>query len=35
MFLAIALILAIAIYGFRTTLAGRALWQDGLEKDGA
>ena len=33
MFLAIAVILAIAIYGFRTTLAGRALWNDEL-KDG-
>jgi hypothetical protein len=35
MFLAIGVILAIAICGFRTTLAGRPLWQDGLEKDTA
>jgi hypothetical protein len=33
MLLGVAVILAIAIYGFRTTLAGRRLWQDSLEKD--
>jgi hypothetical protein len=31
--LAIAAILAIAIYGFRTTLAGRPLWRDELQTD--
>jgi hypothetical protein len=31
--LAIAAILAVAIYGFRTTLAGRSLWRDELQKD--
>ncbi|HYL78734.1 MAG TPA: serine/threonine-protein kinase [Bryobacteraceae bacterium] len=31
--LAIAAILAVAIYGFRTTLAGRPLWRDELQKD--
>jgi hypothetical protein len=30
--LAIAAILAVAIYGFRTTLAGRPLWRDELQK---
>jgi hypothetical protein len=33
--LAIAAILALAIYGFRTTLAGRPLWRDELQKDAA
>lgn len=33
--LAIAAILAVAIYGFRTTLAGRPLWRDDLQKDAA
>jgi hypothetical protein len=33
--LAIAAILAVAIYGFRTTLAGRPLWRDELQKDAA
>jgi hypothetical protein len=28
--LAIAAILAVALYGFRTTLAGRPLWRDEL-----
>lgn len=32
MLLAIAAILAVAIYGFRTTLAGRPLWRDELQK---
>ena len=32
--LAIAAILAVAIYGFRTTLAGRPLWRDELQEDG-
>ena len=35
MMLAIAAILAVAIYGFRTTLAGRPLWRDELQKDAA
>jgi hypothetical protein len=30
--IAIAAILALAIYGFRTTLAGRPLWQDELQR---
>ena len=33
--LAIAAILALAIYGFRTTLAGRPLWRDELQRDAA
>ena len=33
--LAIAAILALAIYGFRTTLAGRPLWRDELQKAAA
>jgi hypothetical protein len=33
--LAIAALLALAIYGFRTTLAGRPLWRDELQKDAA
>ncbi|HYL38124.1 MAG TPA: serine/threonine-protein kinase [Bryobacteraceae bacterium] len=35
MMLAIAAILAVAIYGFRTTLAGRPVWRDELPKDAA
>jgi hypothetical protein len=35
MMLAIAAILAVAIYGFRTTLAGLPLWRDELQKDAA
>jgi predicted Ser/Thr protein kinase len=31
--LAIAAILAVAIYGFRTTLAGRPLWRDELQRE--
>jgi len=31
--LAIAAILLVAIYGFRTTLAGRPLWRDDLQKE--
>ena len=33
MLLGIAAILAVALYGFRTTLAGRPLWRDELQKD--
>jgi serine/threonine protein kinase len=33
MLLAIAAILAVAIYGFRTTLAGRPLWRDELQRE--
>ncbi|MBZ5633138.1 MAG: protein kinase [Acidobacteriia bacterium] len=33
--LAIAAILAVAIYGFRTTLAGRQLWRDELQREAA
>jgi len=33
MMLAIAAILALAIYGFRTTLAGRPLWRDELQRE--
>lgn len=33
--LAIAAILALAIYGFRTTLAGRPLWRDELQREAA
>jgi hypothetical protein len=33
--LAIAAILALAIYGFRTTLAGRPLWRDELPREAA
>jgi serine/threonine-protein kinase len=33
--LAIAAILAVAIYGFRTTLAGRPLWRDDLQRESA
>jgi len=33
--LAIAAILAVAIYGFRTTLAGRPVWRDELQREGA
>jgi hypothetical protein len=33
--LAIAAILAVAIYGFRTTLAGRPLWRDELQREAA
>jgi hypothetical protein len=33
--LAIAAILAMAIYGFRTTLAGRPLWRDELQREAA
>lgn len=33
--LAIAAILALAIFGFRTTLAGRPLWRDELQPEAA
>ena len=35
MMLAIAAILALALYGFRTTLAGRPLWRDELQREAA
>jgi hypothetical protein len=35
MFLGVAAILAVALYGFRTTLAGRPLWRDELQRDTA
>jgi dolichyl-phosphate-mannose--protein O-mannosyl transferase len=35
MFLGIVAILAVALYAFRTTLAGRPLWRDELQRDTA